>query len=163
MTRTYLLLYATIFLFMLTVLWINKYCLLIDHTSHNWFSIVDIYALILAGVRQLCRLAELCLHLCNVIVLLSGKQTYEWLTMMAAFLVNCGFCYPYCKAVIASEKVRGSHMEGVKWCYSFWATVCKTVRPVLSDHCLSVCLVCLWCWCIVAKRMDGSRWNLAWW
>ena len=22
----------------------------------------------------------------------------------------------------------------------FWATVCKTLRPVLSDHCLSVCL-----------------------
>jgi len=25
---------------------------------------------------------------------------------------------------------------------SFWATVCKTVRPVPSDHCLSVCPVC---------------------
>jgi len=25
-----------------------------------------------------------------------------------------------------------------------------------------VCLVCLWCWCIVAKRLDVSRWNLAW-
>jgi len=25
----------------------------------------------------------------------------------------------------------------------FWATVCKTVRPMLSDHCLSVCLSCL--------------------
>jgi len=24
----------------------------------------------------------------------------------------------------------------------FWATVCKTVRPKLSDHCLSVCPVC---------------------
>ena len=23
---------------------------------------------------------------------------------------------------------------------SFWATVCKTVRPMLSDRCLSVCL-----------------------
>jgi len=33
---------------------------------------------------------------------------------MAVFLVNYGFCYPYCKAVIASEKVRGSYMEGVK-------------------------------------------------
>jgi len=38
-----------------------------------------------------------------------------------------------------------------------WATVCKTVRPMLSDRCLS----CLWHWCIVAKRLDGSRWNLA--
>jgi len=24
----------------------------------------------------------------------------------------------------------------------FWATVCKTVRPMLSDRCLSVCLSC---------------------
>jgi len=24
---------------------------------------------------------------------------------------------------------------------SFWATICKTVRPMLSDRCLSVCLV----------------------
>jgi len=40
----------------------------------------------------------------------------------------------------------------------FWATVCKTVRPMLSARCLSVCL---WRWCIVAKLLDGSRWNLA--
>jgi len=26
------------------------------------------------------------------------------------------------------------------WSCSFWATVCKTVRPMLSDRCLSVCL-----------------------
>jgi len=48
---------------------------------------------------------------------------------------------------------------------SFWATVCKTVRPTLSHCCLScpVCpvLSCLWRWCIVAKRLDGPRWNLA--
>jgi len=39
----------------------------------------------------------------------------------------------------------------------FWATVCKTLRPMLSDHrhiCLSVCDVGA---CIVAKRLDGSR------
>jgi len=28
---------------------------------------------------------------------------------------------------------------------AFWVTVCKTVRPVLSDRCLSVCLSCLSC------------------
>jgi len=27
-------------------------------------------------------------------------------------------------------------------CHGFWATVCKTVRSVLSDRCLSVCRVC---------------------
>jgi len=43
---------------------------------------------------------------------------------------------------------------------SFWATVCKTVCPILSDHCPSVCPVCLWCLCIVAKRLDGSRCHL---
>jgi len=46
----------------------------------------------------------------------------------------------------------------------FWATVCKTVRPMLSDRCpvcASVCLSCLWRWCTGAKRLDGSRWNFA--
>ena len=42
----------------------------------------------------------------------------------------------------------------------FWATVCKTVRPMLSDHC-PVCPVRLWHSWTVAKRLDGSRWNLA--
>ena len=47
-------------------------------------------------------------------------------------------------------------------CQPFWATVCKTVRPMVSDTviCLS-CLSCLWCWCIVAKRLDGSGCHLA--
>jgi len=39
---------------------------------------------------------------------------------------------------------------------SFWATVCKTVRPMLSGR----CPVCLSCLCTVPKRLDGSRWNL---
>jgi len=42
--------------------------------------------------------------------------------------------------------------------FGFWATVCKTVRPMLSDRCLS----CLWRWCIVAKRLHGSRCHLVW-
>jgi len=35
-------------------------------------------------------------------------------------------------------------------------------RSALCYHpvCL-YCLLCLWHWCIVAKRLDGSRWNLA--
>jgi len=45
--------------------------------------------------------------------------------------------------------------------FIFWATVCKTVRPMLSDcrPVLSV-LSCLWRWCNVATRFDRSRWNL---
>jgi len=42
----------------------------------------------------------------------------------------------------------------------YWATVCKTVHHMLLDRCLS-CPVCLWRWCAVAKRLDGSRLNLA--
>jgi len=43
-----------------------------------------------------------------------------------------------------------------------FATVCKAVRPMLLVRCLSVLSVlCLLRLCIVAKRLDGSRWNLA--
>jgi len=40
----------------------------------------------------------------------------------------------------------------------FWATVYKTVHPMLSDRC-PVCLSVTWY--IVAKRLDGSRRNFA--
>jgi len=41
---------------------------------------------------------------------------------------------------------------------SFWATVCKTVRPTLSDRCLfcRFLSVCLSRQCIVAKQLDRS-------
>jgi len=48
----------------------------------------------------------------------------------------------------------------------FLATVCKTVRPMLSDRCLSCpvlsCLVCN-VRCIVAKRLDGLGCHLGTW
>jgi len=34
------------------------------------------------------------------------------------------------------------HMDEISLWRGFWATVCKTVRPMLSDRCLS-CLPCL--------------------
>jgi len=43
--RSYLL-YLTIFLFTLTTLQTNKFCLLIDRTFCSWLRTVDIYALI---------------------------------------------------------------------------------------------------------------------
>ena len=46
---------------------------------------------------------------------------------------------------IATRLVVLMHLE------RFWATVCKTVRPMPSDHSLSY----LCRWCIVAKRFDG--------
>jgi len=39
----------------------------------------------------------------------------------------------------------------------FWATVCKMVCPIDAIGPFSVRLSCLWRWCIVAKRLDGSR------
>jgi len=44
----------------------------------------------------------------------------------------------------------------------FWATVCKTVRHMLSDRCPVSLSVSLWRWCISAKWLDRSSWNLAW-
>jgi len=47
-------------------------------------------------------------------------------------------------------------------CYAFMLVIVFIGRrPMLSVRC-PVCLsVCLWRWCIVAKWLDGSRWNLA--
>ena len=42
-------------------------------------------------------------------------------------------------------KLTGYEINGklLRWIHSFWATVCKTLRPMLSDRCLSVyCLSC---------------------
>jgi len=35
------------------------------------------------------------------------------------------------------------------------------VKRFTLCHQTIVCPVCLWRWCTVAKRLDGSRWNLA--
>jgi len=45
-----------------------------------------------------------------------------------------------------SRQVAIAHVN--YFCVVFWATVCKTVRPMLSDRCLPV-LSCLSRWCIV--------------
>jgi len=52
-----------------------------------------------------------------------------------------------CKLIRGISKNKGSSRCSLKpklWMNSgdFWATVCKTVRPMLSDHCLSDCLYC---------------------
>ena len=44
---------------------------------------------------------------------------------------------------IASLYTQQRSDESVLHLLSFWATVCKTVRPMLSDRCLSVLSVCL--------------------
>jgi len=67
-------------------------------------------------------------------------------------------------SVCQRSNFRGDQSSCYRDIVIFGATVCTTVRPMLSDRCMSVLSVCLWCWCklIVAKRLDGSRWNLAW-
>ena len=62
-----------------------------------------------------------------------------------------------CTPVLASVKLcgvkqaapptydRAAIMLGIGSHSSFWATVCKTVHPMLSDRCLSVCLSCPVC------------------
>ena len=50
--------------------------------------------------------------------------------------------------------------------FGFWRCLWLFGRP--SVNWFALCyrtvvlsvLFCLWCWCIVAKRLDGSRWNL---
>jgi len=41
---------------------------------------------------------------------------------------------------------------------SFWSTVCKTVPPMLSDSCLSVCLSCLVCPVCLSIYNVGALW-----
>jgi len=57
---------------------------------------------------------------------------------------------------IASLYTQQRSDESVLHLLSFWATVCKTVRPMLSDPCLSVLSVCLSV-CIV-----GVLWSNGW-
>jgi len=37
------------------------------------------------------------------------------------------------------------------------------VKRCVLCYWTSVCLSCLWRWCIVAKRLDGSTCHLVWW
>jgi len=46
--------------------------------------------------------------------------------------------------------------------FNFWVTVCKTVRPVLSDHCLSVCPVLSVCNIGVLCPNDWMDWDETW-
>jgi len=51
--------------------------------------------------------------------------------------------------------------------FCFWwrqSVVFRRPCSMLWDRCLVylVCLSCLWRWCIVAKRLDGSRCHLLW-
>jgi len=60
--------------------------------------------------------------------------------------------------IMAEIKIPVSHQVAIAhvklFLCSFWATVCKTVRPMLSDRCLSVLSVTL-VYC--AKQLDGPR------
>jgi len=49
------------------------------------------------------------------------------------------------ETVVCSVRVRAGLIHGRihVYCSDFWSTVCKTVRSMLSDRCLSVLTVCL--------------------
>jgi len=49
---------------------------------------------------------------------------------------------PYAKFKIIAPVGVSRHMDEISLWRGFWATVCKTVRPMLSDRCLS-CVPCL--------------------
>ena len=55
------------------------------------------------------------------------------------FTVNVQCCRPLANEIKPRRKCHISTVGGQKY---FWATVCKTVRPMLSVRCLSVCPVC---------------------
>ena len=73
------------------------------------------------------------------------------------YAIRHSFTYDTCSRFTAVQ-----HTAVVYAKNDFLATVCKTVRPMQSVRCLS-CLVCPSCLSVtmVAKRLDGSRWNLA--
>jgi len=58
-----------------------------------------------------------------------------------------------CKCLVIHASDGVSH--NLPTAVNFWATVCKMVHPMRSHRSV---LSCLWRWCIVAKRVDGSRW-----
>jgi len=49
-------------------------------------------------------------------------------------------------------------VTNLKWSH-FWATICRTVHPILSDRCLS-CPVCLWRWCFCSQTVGWIKMSL---
>ena len=80
--------------------------------------------------------------------------SWQWWNWLCRYMCKAngyemlGICLSFCLALWARflKKV----VDGF-----FGATICKTVRPMLLDHCLScpVHLSCLWRWCIVTNQM----------
>ena len=53
-----------------------------------------------------------------------------------------GFAWFYCCAVCWASETISVNFHATQLLFCFWATVCKTVRPTLSDRCQSVLSVC---------------------
>ena len=75
-----------------------------------------------------------------------------WISFVDVLLVN--FCYIFQEPInpIMLDCLKISLIFG--WPFVKRFALCN-LTVVLS------CLSCLWRWCIVAKQLDGSRWNLA--
>jgi len=106
----------------------------------------------------------------------NGAWRFQYSGDSVLSISDCGaqiterFFLPYlvqnCKHLRRSWFVERNSLAEVYCCYyfSFWATVSKIVHPILSDHCLSVCLSVLSVTLVYCgQTVDGSRWNLAWW
>ena len=111
-----------------------------------------------AGAYRCTRCSALALCPWSHTISLCLAEGYRKSTAVWAHVAPERLCF------FTSNKIMHSYWAVSSQHLSFWTTVCKTVRPMLSVRCLSVlsvCLSCLWRWCIVAQRLDGSRWNLA--
>ena len=97
-------------------------------------------------------LLPLCYHHCyHHLKAIWNRFSQNWWKVVSTCLLQYKHVW-----VINFDKLRRKMLKNrIYW--SFWATVSKTVRPMLLVHC-PVCLsVCLWHWCIVAKWFNGSR------
>jgi len=57
-------------------------------------------------------------------------------------------------------KSKWAWLGHVAFIFDFWATICKTVRPMLSVHC-PVCPVCLFVWKHVLDGVHiGATWRI---
>ena len=85
----------------------------------------------------------------NIYVALSSQQNRAMTTVL--WMTSCLPIVSQAKATPTRRILKVTHQgPGAKSTIALflavWATVCKTVRPMLSDRCLS----CLWRWCVVA-------------
>jgi len=83
-------------------------------------------------------------HSCCLFSVLNKLYAHTWQKLFSpvgSSLTTFWPLWPQQQPSLAHQILR--YVALLKWrANSFWVTVCKTVRPMLSDHCLTVCPVC---------------------